>query len=69
MPSELRQPSRSPTALLLPHGHAVPVPSPKQYCVMTPGWFSWLIHTNVPEQRPTIMSLSPSPSRSKTATS
>src|SRR5439155_24487623 len=29
-PSELRQPTPAPTALLLPHGQAVPVPSPKQ---------------------------------------
>src|SRR6185295_15627352 len=30
LPSELRQPEPAPTGLLLPHGHAVPLPSPKQ---------------------------------------
>src|SRR5262245_10117253 len=29
-PNELRQPDCAPTALELPHGHAVPLPSPKQ---------------------------------------
>src|SRR5205085_11847189 len=35
VPSEWRQPSFAPTALLLPHGQAVPEPSPKQNAVAT----------------------------------
>jgi hypothetical protein len=36
MPSELRQPSIAPTALALPHGHGVPLPSPAQYVLNVP---------------------------------
>src|SRR5437016_6342465 len=47
MPSELRQPWPLPGTLALPHGHGVPLPSPKQYaasggpppsCTKMSGW-------------------------------
>src|SRR5437764_3092038 len=51
-PSEFRQPAPPPTALLLPHGQGVPVPSPKQYAKVVgppPGtWAAADIEPGVP---------------------